>query len=277
MKAIKKLLQSLTYFDIGVILVLALLSIAFFSFFYRKAEYVNIRVKVTDKEVLYAWSQPQNWYAERFEIGDVEKDALGRVISEIVGIERFNVDSQRKAVYLDLKVRAVYDSRSKLYSARGKKLNFGTPIRFDFSKITFDGIVTEFPNSEYQKNLVIRDLKVVAKLRGISQNSAWTVEPEVVESIKKGDIIKDSNRVVLAEVLDSKVMPAEHITQTDRGELMLRYDPVFKDGIFTLRIRTKFYNGEPYVFDNVPLRIGEGLPLNFGHTSVFPVIVDIQN
>src|SRR3990170_1979301 len=117
MKAIKKLLQSLTYFDIGVILVLAILSIAFFSFFYRKAEYVNIRVKVTDKEVLYAWSQPQNWYAERFEIGDVEKDALGRVISEIVGIERFNVDSQRKAVYLDLKVRAVYDSRSKLYSA----------------------------------------------------------------------------------------------------------------------------------------------------------------
>jgi len=54
MKAIKKLLQSLTYFDIGVILVLAILSIAFFSFFYRKAEYVNIRVKVTDKEVLYA-------------------------------------------------------------------------------------------------------------------------------------------------------------------------------------------------------------------------------
>ena len=134
MGRIRKFAKKLTYFDIGIIAIVVALGLGFFSFFYRKAEYVNIRVKVTDQDVLYVRTQPATWYANRFEVGDVERGALGREISRIVGVETFNVTSRRKAVYLNLRVRATYDTRTKLYSARGKPLIFGTPVRFNFYK-----------------------------------------------------------------------------------------------------------------------------------------------
>lgn len=274
MKAIKKVLKKLTYFDIALIVLLTILFLGFFFFFYRKAEYANIRVKVTDQEVLYARTLPTTWYANQFVVGDVERDALGRVISEIVGIERFNVKSDKKVVYLDLRVRATYDTRTKLYSARGRPLIFGTPVRFNFSKVTFDGIVTEFPNSSAQKNLKITNTKVTALLRGIEPEKVPD-EPEILKAVKVGDKIYDSNGKVLAEVLDLKIRPAERVTQTTQGELLLRHDPLYKDALFTLNIRSKILDNEPFMFDNIPFKIGERLPLNFEDVSLFPVIIKI--
>jgi len=272
MKAIKRVLKKLTYFDIALIILLATLFLGFFFFFYRKAEYVNILVKVTDQEVLYARTLPAVWYANQFVVGDIERDALGRVISEIVGIERFNVKSDKKAVYLDLRVRATYDTRTKLYSARGRPLIFGTPVRFNFSKVTFDGIVTEFPNSEAQGDLEVTNTKMTALLRGIKPKET---EPAVLEAVKVGDKIYDSNGNVLAEVLDLEIRPAERVTQTSWGELLLRYDPLYKDALFTLNVRTKILDNEAFMFDNLPLKIGEEVPLNFEDVSLFPVIIEI--
>lgn len=274
MKAIKKVLRKLTYFDIALIVLLVILFFGFFFFFYRKAEYVNIRVKVTDQEVLYARTLPAVWYANQFVVGDVERDALGRVISEIVGIERFNVKSDKKAVYLSIRVRATYDTRAKLYSARGRPLIFGTPVRFNFSKVTFDGIVTEFPNSEAQGNLEIINTKITALLRGIIPEKI-PEEPVILEALKVGDKIYDSNGNVLAEILDLEIGPAERVTVTDKGELLLRHDPFYKDALFTLSIRTKIFNNEAFMFDNLPLKIGEEVPLNFENVSLFPIIIDI--
>jgi len=274
MKFVKRIRSKLTYFDIGIILIIVVLGLGFFFFFYRKAEDVNIRVKVTDQDVLYVRTQPATWYANRFEVGDVERDTLGREISRIVGVETFNVRSNRKAVYLDLRVRATYDTRTKLYSARGRPLIFGTPVRFNFSKVTFDGIVTDFPNSEYQENLQVKETKVVALSRGFKPQEI-PGEPLILGSVKRGDKVVDSNGNVLAEVLDVKVRPAERVTQTDRGELLLRRDPLYKDGLFTLKIRTKIFDNEPFMFDNIPLKIGEVVPLNFAHVSLFPILIEI--
>jgi len=274
MKTIKRVLKKLTYFDIALIVLLVILFLGFFFFFYRKAEYANIRVKVTDQEVLYARTLPTTWYANQFVVGDIERDTLGRVISEIVGIERFNVKSDKKTVYLDLRVRATYDTRTKLYSARGRPLIFGTPVRFNFSKVTFDGIVTEFPNSSAQKNLKITNTKVTALLRGIEPEKKPD-EPEILRAVKVGDKIYDSNGNVLAEVLDLKIRPAERVTQTTQGELLLRHDPLYKDALFTLNIRSKILDNESFMFDNIPLKIGEKLPLNFEDVSLFPVIIEI--
>ena len=267
MKFLGFIRSRLSYFDIGIIMSLIILGLGFFFFFYRKPEYVDIRVKVTDQDVLYASTLPQTWYANRFEIGDSERDALGREIANITGIEKFNVDSDRKAVYLDIKVRATYDTRTKLYSARGKTLIFGAPVRFNFSKVTFDGIVTEFPGSDFQKNLKVGTSLVTALSRG--------VEPFLTEAIQKGDKIFDSNGVLLAEVNNIVVRPAERVTQTSSGSLLLRSDPLYKDIILTATIRTKTIYGETFIFDNLPLRIAEIVPLNFNQVSIFPTILEI--
>ena len=269
MKLLNKLLKQISLFDITFFLILVVAGLIFFLFFYRKAEYITIRVKVTEQEVLYANTRPTTWYANRFEIGDQELDALGRKITEIVGIERFNVESNRKAVYVDLEIRATYDTRTRLYSARGKTLVFGTPVRFNLSRVTFDGIVTEFPGSQYQKNLKVSQsiVKVLAR----------ALEPAIANSIRNGDKVHDSSGVLLAEVKDILISPAERVTTPATGNLLLRLDPLYKDVSITVLLRTKTYQGEAFVFDNIPLKIGEILPLNFSQVSISPIITGFDS
>lgn len=261
--------KKLTLLDKALLLFIVLFGVMFFFFFYRKGEFISIRVKVTNQDVLNPIAEPQNWYANRFEVGDVELDALGKINTELIGVERFNISSKTQAVYLDLRIKAVYDSRTKLYSARGKTLVFGTPLRFYLSKVTFDGLVTEFPGSESQRDLKIGKTQVVTLGRN--------VEPAIAAAVKIGDKIYDSNGVLLAEVTHVDVRPAEEVTTTDQGNLLLRYNPLYKDLIVTITVRTKNTNGETFVFDNLPLKVGEVLPLNFEHVSIFPLITSVLN
>lgn len=278
MKRLKKILKNFSWFDYSALLVVLIVALIAFFFFYRKREYVDIRVKITDQNVLYAENRPQNWYADRFKEGDVERDVLGRVITEIKNVERYSIDNFEKAVYLDLKVAATYDSRTKTYSARGKTLNFGSPVRFNLSRISFDGLVTETPNSQYQDNLTISRKKADVRVRAIQEKDEGGidyVEPESLQSIEAGDKITSSNGEVLAEVVDIRVTPAERVVQDDRGNLYLRYDPIYKDALITLDLRAKTLGDETYVFDNFPLRLDSEIGLAFPKVFVKGKIVRI--
>ena len=279
MKSLKKLFKNFALFDYSALLIiLTILFVAFF-FFYRKSVYIDIRVKITDQEILYASESPLNWYADRFIEGDVERDVLGRVISEIKNVETFNVSSLQKAVYLDIRVKATYDSRTKLYSARGKTLVFGAPVKFNLSGITFEGIVTEFPNSEFQKNIVITNEVAEVLVKGVREtmNGKEFIEPQVINSIMVGDNIIDSNGVILAEVININVRPTKRVTQDDKGNLLLVSDPYYKDALITLKLRTKIVNKTSYIFDNFPLRLNEELLLTFNNLFVKSKIIKIYS
>ncbi|MGA2910863.1 MAG: DUF4330 family protein [Candidatus Microgenomates bacterium] len=277
MKHITIFKRKVTYFDfiLGGVFIIVMLGV--FLFLYRKNEYVNIRVKVTDQDVLYASTDPKSWYANRFEVGDIELDELGRTISQITGVETFNMSPDTKAVYLDIKIKAVYDRRTKLYSARGINLTFGNTIRFNFSNASFYALITESPGTLNQKDLTVEEKEITVLERGPALNSsADSIEPEVLEKIKKGDEITDSNGDTLAEVENVVLRPGQRVVQNAAGNLLLRYDPYYKDAIITLKIRVEKYKGDEFVFDNVPLKLGSYLPLNFTYESIWPVITDIK-
>lgn len=285
MKAIKGFLKNFTAFDYSVLLIVLVVFLSAFFFFYRKSELVEIRVRVTDENVLYAGTNPLNWYADRFKVGEVERDTLGRELARVVNINTLNFDNNSKVVYLDLKVAAIYDSRTKLYSSRGKTLVFGTPLTFNLSGITFQGIVTDFPNSQFQENLVVKDRKIKVLVRGVDEmimgvdemiKQKVFTEPQVIEAIRKGDRITDSNGNVFVEVLNITTKPAQRITINDKGNLLLRFDPYYKDAIITLKVRTKVVNDQSYILDYLPLRLGVKLPLAFDDTFVMPEIYEID-
>jgi hypothetical protein len=265
----KKFLSKISIFDFILLSVVALFAVLFFVFFHRKAEFVNIRVSVTDRDVLYAQVKPKSWYAGQFQVGDVEKDTIGQPIAEIVNVETFNVTAEEKAVYLDIKVKATYDSRTQQYSSRGRVLNFGAPMRFNFSKVTFDGIVTDFPGSDTDKN--------VQKGQTVFEGIVRAIEPSLAASIKKGDQVVDSNQHVLAEVTNVEVRPAEKVTPTAQGELLLKKDPLYKDVLITVRVETKFFAHELYAFDFFPVKIGQKIPLNFKEKSILPTITNVYS
>lgn len=259
-RSIRTFFSNVSPFDAGVLAVGFLCLVGFFLFFYRKSEYVSIRVKVTDQDVLYANTLPKDWYAGMFEVGDTERDVLGNVITKITGMEIFPSGENKKAVYLDLQVKATYDTRTKIYTSHGNPLIFGTPIRINLSHVTFDGFVTEFPGWEKQQNYHVGSATVTVLARSL--------EPAVADAIKEGDSILDNHNVTLAKVVTVLSKPADTVVNTAAGQLLLQPNPLYKDLVLTLKMRTETYNGEPYVFDNLPLKIGATIPLNFPNINL---------
>lgn len=260
-----------SYLDISFGVILLVIIVTVFIFFHRKVTYVDIRVKVTDQDVLYAATNPKSWYANQFRVGDTEYDALGRITSKITGVSTFNMTEDTKAVYLNINIKATYDPRTKIYTAKGTHLNFGSVVRFDYPDIAFNALVTESPSIKYQDDLTIETKTVSVIARG-----PLSIEPQALEKIKKGDTITDSDGNILAEVTNITLRPGQRVTTDINGNLHLKSDPYYKDAIITLSMRTKKYHGEEFVFDTVPLKLNFELPLNLPYETIYPRIIEVK-
>jgi hypothetical protein len=133
-------------------------------------------------------------------------------------------------------------------------------------------LITESPSTINQKDYSEEQRTIVVVQRG-DQNG---MEPEILEKIKKGDTITDSKGNVLAEVTNVLIQPALKITQTSWGDLLMKEDPYYKDATITLNMKVEKYKGDEFIFDFVPLKLGQPVPLNFSYESIWPTIVDIK-
>lgn len=267
MRTIAKFKSKITVFDLVLLATIISLGIGFFFFFYRKGVYISVRVRVTDQDVLYAKNLPKNWYAQRFSVGDFELDALGRKIAEVTNVERFAISNETDVVFLDLKLKSTYDSRTKMYSARGKQIMYGAPMKFNLQQVTFQGIVTDFPGSKLtfdkqQRFITIRTL-------------GRSYDPNSIRALQLGDSIYNSNGELLVEISKIEVRQAEKVSMTDSGDLLLRYDPLYQDLYLTLKLRISEFEGEMLMFDSSRVKVDQVVPLNFKKISIFPVIIDI--
>ena len=260
MKTIRSILKKLSLVDIILILITLSVGMGFYFFFYRQSQTITVSVQVTDQDVLYTQTQPRTFYASMFQVGDTEYDALGKPVAVITRVDSFDADATHKTVFLRLTVKSTYDSRTKSYYLRGQKIVYGAPIQFTLSKIIFNGIVIDFPNLTAQKDIKIGSAVVTILSR--------VIEPTIATSVVPGDQIIDSNRTVLAQVIDNTVLPAEKVTLTSSGDLLLRYDPLYKDSILTVRLRTTTVGDNTFVFYTIPLKIGQVLPLQFHNVSL---------
>lgn len=280
MKLVNKIRRKITPFDIGIFGLFAMLLLIVFLFFYRKSELVNIQIKVTDQNVLYAFSNPPSWYANSFKVGDEERDILGNVMTRIEKVDIHNFDNFTKEVILDLKLRATYDPRTKTYSARGKDLAVGTSMKFTLPGVTFDGTIVSTPNSKIvEPKIFLKSVQVLVRaVRDDKETDKVTyhVEPRALESIKQGEKILNTNGDVLAEVTNIKVYPSEKSTADMWGRLHLTRDPIYKDALITLNMRTEAIGNDMFVFTDFPLRVGGAINLVFNDKFTIGTIVSIN-
>lgn len=268
MKNILKSLPKLHWVDIFIFFVVGAVLVGFFFFFYRKASYITIRVKVTNQEVLTAYSEPRNNYSWRFHKGDIERDVLGRVVTELENVETYSVTPENKVVYLDLRVRATYDTRTKMYAARGKNLMYGTPMRFNLTEVTFDGFVTEVPGGA-QINVTEKIVKVRA--------FAGQVAPALAKEIKVGDTVTNSLGKQLVKITKVEVTQARQTSQDSKGNLLIATNPLFKDVLIEMDLLVKDVNNDELVmFDDYRVNIGVLVPINLRRYNIYPAIDDIQ-
>lgn len=261
----------LLFLGIGLIVL-----IVFYFFFFRRVQYVIVRFKVTDENVLYATTNPTNQYAESFVVGDHEKNELGQVTSEILGVERFNLRPDQQVVYLDMKLKAQYNPRTNQYTLRGKSLLYGETFEFNLMHSHFRGIVVRTPgdSEDMGKPEVI---VVNAQLRYDSRyySDSYGVPDFIAKSVHVGDTVVSSSGRILAKITNIKALPAKRTIVTSGNQLLEVVDPKLMDLFLTLELSSTIINGNTYIFDFVPLHINTELTLNFKDIYINPVITDI--
>lgn len=268
MKKILKKFSKIHWFDILIVIVVLAVLLSFFFFFYRRAEYITIQVKVTDQEVMTAMAVPKNTYAWQFHVGDLERDVIGRVVTEITDIESFPVSPIHRVVYLTMRVRATYDTRTKTYSTRGKTLMYGTPMRFNLNNVTFDGYVTDAPS--------IIDINAQKKKFRV-KGSVHDLDPIVASQVKVGDTVTDSLGNELVKVTKVTILPTQQVTTDAQGNLHVRPNPIFKSVYVEMELSAKEVNNQEVVmFDGEKVAVGAQVPIYSKYYNLYPMIETME-
>ncbi|MFC1711929.1 DUF4330 family protein [Patescibacteria group bacterium] len=277
---IKKIKRNLTLFDI-LILFVVIISLAFLAYFFlRRTKHLEVTVKITDKSILYAFSNPPNWFSEYFQVGMIAKDGLGRKAAEVKKVFRYDVWPNAKAVYLTVDLKADYSKSSDKYSYEGKPLIVGSPIKIEFSRILVEGLITHIEGFDD----VGENKEMLVETQIMWQNETFPetygVPSYIPDNINIGDEVKDSRGNTVITIVDKKVEPAKKLVTDSRGNVFIRHDPLKKDVFLTLKLNVKeihneINDNEYYLFDDIRIMVGQDIRLLLPNLSVAPKIVKI--
>lgn len=267
---------------IDIILILsAVLGLAFFLYvFFRKSDYVIATIKVGDESVNFNdgvdWNGTRPWFTEIVHGGDVkQKDGLGRTVAEVLSVQSYDIRYNRKALYIKVRFKAVYEKSSGQYVYNGLPLVIGSYMRIPFSTVSVQGLVTKIeglPDFRQKAKLIVE-----AKLEDESSTYLQTsgVSPYVASEILNTNEIKDGEGNVIIKILQKKVEDANVFVATADGTALVRKNPLRKDVYLTLEVDVTKIGNRYYLFDDMPILIGQTMPLNTTKLSVFPIVTKI--
>jgi hypothetical protein len=275
----KKIFNQTSVFDkifvVVVFLVLAFLAYAFF----RKSTYITVTVKVGEENVTWArWSR--EWFSQYFYPGMKERDGLGRTTAEVLSVRSYDNakkdETPMKAVFLTVKVKAVYSKSSDTYSYKGLPILVGATMKMYLDDVLTEGLVVGVQGLKDPRRQA--NITVEAILKDENQTYLGTSGEDtyVADAIKVGQKVFDDQGNVLIEILDKKVTNAKQTTTTNTGALVVTENPLKKDVVLKLKINAIELNGRYFLFDDRPILIGYDVPINTPDYSIFPLVSKIE-
>lgn len=269
----------LAIFDKFFILI-AVLGVLFVGFLlFRKSTFVTVTVKVDEESIQYepwrANNGSRSWFALMFYEGMKEQDGLGRTMSEVMSVRSYDTGPAVKAVYLNLNVRGVYNRASDQYTFKGVPLLVGATIDLKLDHLKVRGLVIGVEGQRDPRQKVKLQVKTKIKEESATFPGSSGTRDYVADAIVVGDEIVDSQNNVIVRVVDMLVENAVRTVVTDKGEVLIRRDPIRKDVSLTFEVNATKLGELYYMFDDIPILVGHGLPLNFSTVSVFPDVTNI--
>jgi hypothetical protein len=276
MKRVVKFFGRVKLFDFLIAFLLFVLAVSFLVFFFRQSKFLVVKLKITEKNVLYAQTTPPYWFVYLFKEGMREVDGLGRTTAEVVEVYFYDSSPTNKAVYLTVKLRTTYNSRTKEHQYKGMTVAVGEGLRINLPKVLAEGLVVEVEGKEnpYEEVSLQVRTQLIEERPVFSETTG--VEVFVADSIEVGDKVLDSSGKAIAEVLEKEAFPARKITFDDRGNIYQKLDPRLKDVFLKLKVRAKKINNEYYFADDVRIKVDLVLPLHFQGVSIYPTIIEIS-
>ena len=273
-------IRRLKFIDYVLLGCVFLAILIFAIFFFRKSAYINATIKVGEDSVYYqSWdtsrsdtSASKEWFANSFYPGQSEKDGTGQNVAEVLSIFSYNKTATRKTVFLNMKLKVVYNRATNTYTYKGVPVLIGSKLKLSFNNVYVEGMVTSvdgFPQYGNRKKIVVES--EIREESTLFSGSIGT-KPYVADAIRVGDGAKDNRGNVIIKIIDKRVTPAMKTVTTSDGRVFQTPDPVIKDVFLTLEIEATETNGQYFILDDIPVIIDQVIPINTSQYSIFPTI-----
>ena len=102
------------------------------------------------------------------------------------------------------------------------------------------------------------------------------MNPYLADAIKVGDEVHDHNGAVVLKVVDKRVEFAKKVVTNSSGQVIVASNPLLRDVYLVLEISAMKINDKYYVFDDIPVLIGEEIPLNLPYLSTELLVTGIS-
>lgn len=273
MKNLKLRIQKPRVFHVVLITLVISIGIGFFYIFLRKPTYLTVEIKVGSESVYFDGGTTKAWLGQLIHEGMTEKDGLGKTTAEVIKIRSYDT-ANTKAVYATTRILAVYNRNSNQYTFRGKPLLIGSTIRLYLDRVLVDGLITYVEgvkDPRIKKRLVveaqlINETNVFPEISGVKQY--------IADAIAEGQEIKDSQNNTIIKVVKKREEDAKKNVTTSDGRIFTQTYPQRKDVYLTLEVQSMLIGDRYYIFDDIPLIIGWGIPIN---TKTFVASPDITS
>lgn len=276
MKSIIRRIKKLTLFD-KIIIVGFILAAVFFSYiFFRKSTYLTVTIKVSQENIVYPYLGVPDWFSQLFYDGMREKDGLGRTRAEVIKILSYDSSSSRKAIYLTTKLNVIYNRGSNQYTYKGYPVLVGSALKLYLDKLLVDGMVTHIEGIEDKRKKVKLVLKAQVREETVVFPETSGVRDYIANALGLGDEVKDSSGDTIIKITNKVVEDAKKITTASDGRVLLQTDPLRKDVFLTLEVTATYINGRYYIFDDVPILIGYGIPIHTSEVAIWPEVTEIK-
>jgi len=276
---ISSIIHKLNIFDLLVIVV------GFFVLFFlllnriqRKEQWLDVRISVENSDWWYQGSAPKFWYASDLKAGDVAKNSYGSKVAEVVNIENLDIGGPYRNIYVNLKLRVIFDKNRNQFLYEYKPLTIGSAVVLNFSNQQLKGLVIgmgqETINYRYktvrlQKKSFQNITSAITNTNSVTSSvTNKPITPEFSNKIKVGDKSFDNNNELIAEILNIKKEISSYYEFSDiRGTNIKTYNPLYRDLEVTLKLRMYNNSGLDF-FIQAPIKVGSEIWVQFPEYSL---------
>jgi hypothetical protein len=257
----KTVLNKITLIDL-ILIFFGILVVGFLLFhFYRKRAFVYIDLTFQRQDWSTNSFPPEYWEVNKLNAGDVGYNSVGNQVTEIQEIEK-NVWDGGTRLYVEIavKVDAVYNTTTRTYVYDGNPLLIGEELTLKFNNTSFTGVITNVYKDKEQRFADYQQASAEIKVR------YRNYEPWHAEAINNFTVTNSKGKIIL-KTKEVKITPAEMVVVNDRGDVLLRWDPLKKDVTATFELPNVLCANKLCYYNRYQtFMVGEGFWADSGQT-----------
>jgi hypothetical protein len=254
-------------------------------FLLRKSEYTVITLRLYQRDGAGFWYDlPKQTYLDNLEVGLTERDQSGRVVLEVLEVDRTLSSDTNHDTLVKLKIKTTYNKRTGKYSYDGLPLLAGNFYTFNLEDLELSGVILKIGDEAVfaeEKKFFVVDAYLVPRneseleLDGVNFSKINGVRNYIYEAISEGMEILDTNNNVIVKILevDSNLGSREFFNGSALVKIL---DPERREVRLKILLQANKINDAYYYQFSNPLIIGGDLRLVFDNIILNPIITDVK-